>query len=265
MTYLFFFLLTLRPVHVQACQSIHILERTRCQRAVHRRGEKALRPPERVGVDPHDAGAIDHVHLPGSDRTRQGGKPAPIHGLRPGQADEPRKQVPRTRFSRTSRGETETGHFEGSLGDACIRYVRANQLEAMSMDFADFCFGINRNVAYAYIQRGLLGPPRIPRLFDPVTTDSCEMVDVWGHSFGETSVQPPFVPGVLDFICDISGMQYDVMTYHLAKGGPTAGSEEDIAVRQGFYLKLLDWRAKLPRQFLSEVVLAPQTSYLRYV
>ena len=90
-----------------------------------------------------------------------------------------------------------------------------------------------------------------------------ENVDLFGEPFTSASVRPPFTPGILNAICDLTILQNEITRYNEEILQP--GTEDDLPTRRGLYKKVLAWRESLPRHLLNEVNHTPGTSLLRYV
>lgn len=110
-----------------------------------------------------------------------------------------------------------------------------------------------------------LRPPNVPKPYNyNEWTVPGRNVDLLARPLTEKSPQPPFVPGIIQYMSSIAALQWKCMR-HVEKHKDDAGSEEDLPIRREFYRELLEWRDKLPDFYRSENNFTPETCFLKWV
>jgi hypothetical protein len=105
--------------------------------------------------------------------------------------------------------------------------------------------------------------PTVPRLFhgDLATSTPFENVDLFGQCFTSASPRPPFAPGVINALCDLTILQNEVTKYN--DDELHSDEDPDLSARIAIYNRVLMWRKSLPDHLLDEVNHTPGTSLLR--
>ncbi|KAI0145128.1 hypothetical protein GGR57DRAFT_322203 [Xylariaceae sp. FL1272] len=130
-------------------------------------------------------------------------------------------------------------------------------------------FLLETRIAYLYYQPSSVPPPTMPQMFygnQHAMFDTQGNVDVVGNAFSPSSYQVPLVPGILAAVGNLSVLFYEIMQYltaHEKCKGSCKGSPSDLRVRKGYYVRLRQFRAQLPRRFLVEENFTPSTCFLR--
>lgn len=108
-----------------------------------------------------------------------------------------------------------------------------------------------------------LQTPTVARSFDTVITPSMpvENVDLFGQPFTSASPRPPFTPGVLHALCDLTILQNEITKYN--DDMLQVNVQVDLVARRALYKKTLSWRKSLPDHLLNELNSTPGTCLLR--
>ncbi|KAK4235023.1 hypothetical protein C8A03DRAFT_18175, partial [Achaetomium macrosporum] len=122
-------------------------------------------------------------------------------------------------------------------------------------------FNIESVISNVYLKRPLIPPPSLPYCYDGRDVPGAN-TDIFGQPFGPYSPEPPFVPGTLPVMNQISVLQYRVIEYNTLSRC-TAGGEQDMRMRRDFLLQLARLEASLPPSLRYRENMTPQTIYLK--
>jgi len=105
--------------------------------------------------------------------------------------------------------------------------------------------------------------PTVPRLFhqDLGPLNPIENVDLFGQPFTSASPRPPFAPGVINALCDLTILQNDITKYN--DDMLHSDKDLDLSLRKATYHRVSTWQNSLPDHLRDEMNYTPGTSLLR--
>jgi hypothetical protein len=108
-------------------------------------------------------------------------------------------------------------------------------------------------------------PPKIPCLFPEFSYKNPVNVDLFGQPFATSRMQPPFVVGAVNTLCQLAVLMSEIVEYSNSRkdhegSGPC--EEDDVRRRKEYYSQVNTIGDSLPPALRHDHNLTPQTCFL---